>query len=91
MSFQWTDLEVRRALGMNPHRAQEGLVFSRISTDSRTVEPGDLFLALRGENFEGHDFVWMPLQRALAGLWLPGRFLPRSPPASIRWTTPSSP
>ncbi len=30
---------------------------SRISTDSRTLQPGDLFVALRGENFDGHQFV----------------------------------
>jgi UDP-N-acetylmuramoyl-tripeptide--D-alanyl-D-alanine ligase len=28
-----------------------------ISTDTRTVEPGQLFLALRGESFDGHFFV----------------------------------
>jgi UDP-N-acetylmuramoyl-tripeptide--D-alanyl-D-alanine ligase len=28
-----------------------------ISTDTRTVEPGQLFLALRGESFDGHLFV----------------------------------
>src|SRR5438477_4407161 len=29
----------------------------RVSTDSRTVKPGELFVALRGENFDGHKFV----------------------------------
>src|SRR5215467_5379456 len=29
----------------------------RVSTDSRTIKPDELFVALRGENFEGHDFV----------------------------------
>ena len=29
----------------------------RISTDSRTIKKGELFLALRGENFDGHKFV----------------------------------
>jgi len=33
------------------------VVINRISTDSRTIKPGELFVALRGENFEGHDFV----------------------------------
>jgi UDP-N-acetylmuramoyl-tripeptide--D-alanyl-D-alanine ligase len=28
-----------------------------ISTDTRTVEPGQLFLALRGDSFDGHLFV----------------------------------
>jgi UDP-N-acetylmuramoyl-tripeptide--D-alanyl-D-alanine ligase len=28
-----------------------------LSTDSRTVEPGSLFVALRGEMFDGHDFI----------------------------------
>jgi UDP-N-acetylmuramoyl-tripeptide--D-alanyl-D-alanine ligase len=31
--------------------------FVRVTTDSRTVEPGDLFVALAGERFDGHDFV----------------------------------
>jgi UDP-N-acetylmuramoyl-tripeptide--D-alanyl-D-alanine ligase len=68
MSFQWTDLEVRKALGMNPDRAQDGLAFGAISTDSRTVEPGDLFLALSGENFEGHDFVVDALAKGASGV-----------------------
>ena len=31
--------------------------FTRVTTDSRAVEPGDLFVALAGERFDGHDFV----------------------------------
>ena len=33
------------------------LVVKKVSTDSRTIKPGELFVALRGENFEGHDFI----------------------------------
>src|SRR6266513_232312 len=29
----------------------------KVSTDSRTLKRGELFLALRGENFDGHKFV----------------------------------
>jgi UDP-N-acetylmuramoyl-tripeptide--D-alanyl-D-alanine ligase len=32
-------------------------VVTRLSTDSRTLQPGDLFVALRGVNFDGHKFV----------------------------------
>ncbi|WP_070108207.1 UDP-N-acetylmuramoyl-tripeptide--D-alanyl-D-alanine ligase [Burkholderia plantarii] len=31
--------------------------FARVSTDSRTVGEGDLFVALRGERFDAHDFL----------------------------------
>jgi UDP-N-acetylmuramoyl-tripeptide--D-alanyl-D-alanine ligase len=33
------------------------VVINKVSTDSRTIKPGELFVALRGENFEGHDFI----------------------------------
>ena len=31
--------------------------FRGVCTDSRKVRPGELFVALRGENFDGHDFL----------------------------------
>src|SRR5512133_1186860 len=33
------------------------VVINKVSTDSRTIKRGELFVAWRGENFEGHDFV----------------------------------
>jgi UDP-N-acetylmuramoyl-tripeptide--D-alanyl-D-alanine ligase len=33
------------------------------SIDSRTLHPGDLFFAVRGERFDGHDFVVAALER----------------------------
>lgn len=30
---------------------------ARVSADTRSVQPGDLFVALRGERFDAHDFV----------------------------------
>ena len=35
----------------------EDLRIHQISTDTRSLQPGDLFLALRGENFDGHRFI----------------------------------
>ncbi len=31
--------------------------FTGVSTDSRTIETGNCFFAVRGENFDGHDYV----------------------------------
>jgi UDP-N-acetylmuramoyl-tripeptide--D-alanyl-D-alanine ligase len=39
-----------RASGGNP-------VFKGVSTDTRTVKAGELFVALRGERFDGHAFL----------------------------------
>jgi len=33
------------------------VLVERISTDSRTIKKGEVFVALRGENFDGHKFV----------------------------------
>jgi len=38
-----------------------------ISIDTRTLQPGDLFVALLGENRDGHDFVGDALARGAAG------------------------
>ena len=42
------------------------IVFTGITTDSRKVAPGQLFVALRGENFDGHDFVKAVLAQGAA-------------------------
>lgn len=39
------------------------LVATGYSIDSRTLNPGDLFIALKGENFDGHDYVAAALER----------------------------
>ncbi|MCJ0761973.1 UDP-N-acetylmuramoyl-tripeptide--D-alanyl-D-alanine ligase [Variovorax terrae] len=53
----------------------------RVHTDTRTLQPGDLFVALQGERFDAHDFlaeakargaVAAIAQRGLAGAGLPG-------------------
>ncbi|KZY65800.1 UDP-N-acetylmuramoyl-tripeptide--D-alanyl-D-alanine ligase [Oleiphilus sp. HI0066] len=40
--------------------------FTGVSTDSRTIKDGDLYLALRGEQFDGHGFVDQVSDRAVA-------------------------
>ncbi|MDO7919736.1 Mur ligase domain-containing protein, partial [Pseudomonas aeruginosa] len=32
-------------------------VFSAVSTDSRAIGPGQLFIALSGPRFDGHDYL----------------------------------
>ncbi len=35
----------------------EGITVARVHTDSRTLQQGDLFVALRGERFDAHAFI----------------------------------
>ena len=51
-------------------RRGPGARFGRAVIDSRRVEAGDLFVALRGENADGHDFAADALARGAAGLLL---------------------
>jgi UDP-N-acetylmuramoyl-tripeptide--D-alanyl-D-alanine ligase len=33
------------------------ITFNRVHTDTRTLQAGDLFVALKGDNFDAHDFL----------------------------------
>ena len=64
--FHWTDTEVRRALGMAG--GDSAARYGDISTDTRTLRPGDVFVAIAGERFDGHDFIPRALQAGCAAL-----------------------
>ena len=54
-TFRWSDASVRRALGLpggDPAR-----LYRSVSTDTRTLGRGDIFVALKGDRFDGHAFV----------------------------------
>lgn len=42
----------------------------RVSTDSRSLQPGDLFIALRGEKYDGGAFAAQALRQGAAGVVL---------------------
>jgi UDP-N-acetylmuramoyl-tripeptide--D-alanyl-D-alanine ligase len=49
-------------------RRGRGTAFTGVSTDSRSIRPGDLFVALRGETFDGHAFVAKAVEAGAAGV-----------------------
>ena len=53
-TIPWPSEIVASALGV-PGPA--GLVFDAVSTDTRAIHAGDLFVALQGERFDAHDFL----------------------------------
>jgi len=45
-----------------------GVSISGIAYDSRTVKAGDLFFAIKGENFDGHDFIADAIKRGASAV-----------------------
>lgn len=48
--------------------ARPPLTFTVLSTDSRKISKGCLFVALAGEKFDGHDFISQALEQGAAGI-----------------------
>ncbi|HLJ63139.1 MAG TPA: UDP-N-acetylmuramoylalanyl-D-glutamyl-2,6-diaminopimelate--D-alanyl-D-alanine ligase [Stellaceae bacterium] len=63
MTALWTSSEVARATG---GRTDAGFEATGVSIDSRTLAPGELFVAIAGETFDGHDFVAAAFERGAA-------------------------
>ena len=57
VSALWTTEAFVAAAGGRLRRASRPPAIAGISIDSRTIAPGDAFVAIRGERFDGHDFV----------------------------------
>ena len=63
----WTVAQVGAAVGAaGPEGAGTG-IYTGVSTDTRTVQPGNLFVALAGERFDAHAFLDTARTRGAAG------------------------
>ncbi len=70
MTLAW----VADAVGATRRADRSDAVVGDVVTDSRTLKPGDLFVALRGPRFDGHAFVADVLNRgAVAAIVESGR------------------
>lgn len=75
----FTAMQIARAVGGRMSRGSEEMETSGVSTDSRTLAPGELFIPLMGPNFDGHDFVGKAAAAGAAGVLIQrGRPLPRA-------------
>jgi UDP-N-acetylmuramoyl-tripeptide--D-alanyl-D-alanine ligase len=59
---------IMQATGGAPLRGGRGWSCRGVSTDTRTLAVGNLFIALAGENFDGHDCLTKAAERGAAGL-----------------------
>lgn len=57
------------------------LIARGFSIDSRTIQPGQLFFALRGPRFDGHEFIRQALERGAVGAVAESSYGERAEPA----------
>jgi UDP-N-acetylmuramoyl-tripeptide--D-alanyl-D-alanine ligase len=58
--------QIGEALGIAAPASAARPSLTGFSIDSRTVRPGELFVAIKGPNHDGHDFVVQALERGAA-------------------------
>ena len=52
----------------------QDVTFSSVSTDTRTLQHGALYIALRGERYDGHDFVRHALENGASAVMIDSAF-----------------
>ena len=62
-----TTEDVVRATGGVLLNGDMRIAFRRVCQDSRQIRPGDLFVALKGPRFDGHDFVLAAIEAGAKG------------------------
>jgi len=78
--LKWTVKSIQQITGGHLLEPQsENVSFSDISTDSRTISPGNLFVALTGENFDGKTFTKLAVGKGAAGLLISHASRPEPP------------
>jgi len=60
-AFSMTLTQAANAIGAN--YKGEDVMLHGVSTDTRTLEAGQLFIALKGPNFDGHDYIIQALEK----------------------------
>lgn len=69
MRMRLTLDEVLRATGGRlVHGGPSGVLVTGVSTDTRTLRPGDLFVALSGPRADGHDFIAEAFRKGAAAV-----------------------
>jgi UDP-N-acetylmuramoyl-tripeptide--D-alanyl-D-alanine ligase len=75
-TFTAADLVAATRGSLIQGRGEDGFV--GVSTDSRTCQAGELFVPLKGERHDGHDYIPKALGRGVRGVLVEGRIFRRN-------------
>jgi UDP-N-acetylmuramoyl-tripeptide--D-alanyl-D-alanine ligase len=48
---------------INKHLIKANIVYNNVSIDSRTIGDNDIFIPIKGDNFDGHNFISMAYEK----------------------------
>src|SRR5947208_200515 len=66
---------IAELIGVDASDLDPNAVATGYSIDSRTIRPGELFFAVKGEKMDGHDFVAQALEKGAVGAVVDGEKL----------------
>ena len=66
--LHWNERHLLAATGGRVVAGLQQSVLGKISTDTRTLHAGDVFVALAGENFDGHAYIEIAVERGAAAV-----------------------
>ena len=69
--FSWALMDLQQAvegefIGAMDH--DQRVCFTSVSTDSRTLKSGALYIAIKGDNFDGHEFIAEAIQQGAVAI-----------------------
>ncbi|MGB3114338.1 MAG: UDP-N-acetylmuramoyl-tripeptide--D-alanyl-D-alanine ligase, partial [Candidatus Omnitrophota bacterium] len=66
--FELTVREIADVTGGKLKTGDESAVVKGLSIDTRSIRPGEIFIALKGQNFDGHDYIEEAVKKGASGL-----------------------
>jgi UDP-N-acetylmuramoyl-tripeptide--D-alanyl-D-alanine ligase len=79
----WTEAAVTAALGIAARADDAAVRYTGVSTDTRALRGGELFVALRGENHDAHDYLKQAFDAGATGAVVERR--PDGAPDGLRY------
>jgi UDP-N-acetylmuramoyl-tripeptide--D-alanyl-D-alanine ligase len=74
------------ATAVNGLRSGDDALFSGVSIDGRSVEPGNLYVAIKGEQFDGHDFIQQATKAGAIGALVEQKEARNTPAVNVEQT-----
>lgn len=70
-------IEIEKMTGGHGLKQQQSKIIQGVSIDTRSIKPGQLYVPIKGERFDGHDFIQKAVAAgAAAALWHENQPLP---------------